>query len=174
MQIEKETLNTDGKLTISYRMAHTRFGPAVLASTSQGLCYLALIDEEQEGLETLKSRFRKADFRKEETVFHQKALTFLESPRSSQETVPLHLMGTDFQLAVWGALLEIPFGKCVTYGDIANRVGNPKASRAIGTAIGNNPVAYIVPCHRVIRADGALGGYRWGIEKKKLILAYEQ
>ena len=91
---------------------------------------------------------------------------------SSNEIV-LHLYGTDFQIKVWRALLEIPFGNTSTYSDIAKAINNPRALRAVGTAIGRNPVAILVPCHRVLRSDGGIGGYYWGIEKKKILLEWE-
>ena len=85
----------------------------------------------------------------------------------------IHMEGTDFQLDVWRALLEIPMGETRTYADIAREVGRPKAFRAVGTAVGQNPIAYLIPCHRVIRTDGGLGGYHWGIEVKEKMLQFE-
>jgi AraC family transcriptional regulator of adaptative response/methylated-DNA-[protein]-cysteine methyltransferase len=89
-------------------------------------------------------------------------------------SLALHVRGTNFQLKVWRALLEIPEGAVTTYGALATRVGDPKASRAVGTAVGSNPVSYLIPCHRVIRASGALGGYAWGVERKAVMLFREQ
>jgi AraC family transcriptional regulator of adaptative response/methylated-DNA-[protein]-cysteine methyltransferase len=85
-------------------------------------------------------------------------------------SLALHVKGTNFQLKVWRALLEIPAGSVTTYGTLAAVVGNPSASRAVGTAVGSNPVSYLIPCHRVIRASGELGGYAWGVERKKAML----
>lgn len=171
--IEKETSNAQNLLSISYSYAGTRFGNAIFASTDQGLCYLALVDDKREAYENLKLRFRNATLQEEETAYHHNALAFLEKAPNCTGTLKLHLLGTDFQQKVWSALLDIPFGQLVTYSDIANQIENPRALRAVGTAIGNNPVAYIIPCHRVIRTDGALGGYRWGLDKKQTILTYE-
>ena len=95
-----------------------------------------------------------------------------ESPISDE--IVLHLYGTDFQIDVWRVLLEIPFGKTSTYSEIAMAINNPRALRAVGTAIGRNPVAILVPCHRVLRTDGGIGGYYWGIEKKKKLLEWEK
>ncbi|MCG8579588.1 MAG: methylated-DNA--[protein]-cysteine S-methyltransferase, partial [Bacteroidales bacterium] len=89
------------------------------------------------------------------------------------QQIKLHLKGTAFQLKVWDALLKIPAGELATYGDIAHSIDKPSAQRAVGTAIGSNPVAYLIPCHRVIRASGAIGGYRWGIVRKKAMIAWE-
>ena len=98
---------------------------------------------------------------------------FDKDGRLSSDEIVLHLYGTDFQIEVWKALLEIPFGKTSTYSDIAKAINNPRALRAVGTAIGRNPVAILVPCHRVLRSDGGIGGYYWGIEKKKILLEWE-
>ena len=88
-------------------------------------------------------------------------------------SLSLHVKGTNFQLKVWRALLEIPPGDVTTYGAIASKLGDPKASRAVGTAVGSNPVSYLIPCHRVIRASGELGGYAWGVDRKKAMLRRE-
>jgi AraC family transcriptional regulator of adaptative response/methylated-DNA-[protein]-cysteine methyltransferase len=88
-------------------------------------------------------------------------------------TIKLHLKGTDFQLKVWESLLTIPMGKLSTYGNLADKIGHSKASRAVGTAIGSNPVAFLIPCHRVIQSSGNIGGYRWGSERKQLIVGWE-
>ena len=109
------------------------------------------------------------------TEFHDLALRFFcKDERNLSDEIVLHLHGTDFQIQVWKALLEIPFGKTSTYSDIAIAIKNPQALRAVGTAIGRNPVAVIIPCHRVLRSDGGIGGYYWGIEKKKMLLEWEQ
>ncbi len=93
-------------------------------------------------------------------------------PEAANE-IRVVLRGTNFQLKVWQALLNIPTGSTVTYGDIANAIGKPTSSRAVGNAVGGNPVAFVIPCHRVLRESGALGGYRWGADKKQAILAWE-
>jgi AraC family transcriptional regulator of adaptative response/methylated-DNA-[protein]-cysteine methyltransferase len=92
---------------------------------------------------------------------------------SDLDKIKLHLKGTPFQIKVWNALLQIPVGSLKSYLEIANEIGDPKASRAVGTAIGNNPIAYIIPCHRVITSSGNLGGYHWGIDRKSAIIGWE-
>lgn len=91
----------------------------------------------------------------------------------NKKKIPLHLKGTDFQIKVWESILKIPKGKLVTYGDIATNINNSKASRAVGTAVGKNPVAYLIPCHRVIQASGNLGNYHWGATRKAAITGWE-
>jgi len=100
-------------------------------------------------------------------------LLIFQSEQSRLPTVKLHLKGTDFQLKVWEALLKIPMGKLSTYGNLAAQIGNPRASRAVGAAIGSNPVAFLIPCHRVIQSSGEYGGYRWGSLRKTLLIGWE-
>jgi AraC family transcriptional regulator of adaptative response/methylated-DNA-[protein]-cysteine methyltransferase len=92
---------------------------------------------------------------------------------TASKTIALHVKGTEFQLKVWAALLEIPFGELSNYGEIAQQIGHSKASRAVGTAIGSNPIALLIPCHRVVQANGKLGGFKWGLERKAAIIAWE-
>ncbi len=106
-------------------------------------------------------------------VSARRQLTEYFQGRRQQFDLPLDLRGTDFQRAVWAALCEIPFGQTLTYGEQAKRIGNPKGMRAVGAANGRNPIAIIVPCHRVIGADGTLTGYAGGIERKRWLLAHE-
>ena len=106
--------------------------------------------------------------------YQRKALAALSADEENVETVPLHLKGTEFQLRVWKELLNIPFGETTTYKDIAAALQTPKAFRAVGSAIGENPVSVLIPCHRVLRTDGALGGYHWGLERKVRLLEWEK
>jgi AraC family transcriptional regulator of adaptative response/methylated-DNA-[protein]-cysteine methyltransferase len=103
----------------------------------------------------------------------QNALFIFQNDWSKLPEIKLHLKGTDFQLKVWENLLKIPMGSLSTYGNLAEKIGNPNASRAVGTATGNNPVAYLIPCHRVIQSTGNLGGYRWGNTRKTAIIGWE-
>lgn len=100
-------------------------------------------------------------------------MQFFSENKAGIEKVKLHLNGTAFQLKVWKALLAIPVGQLTTYGELASKIGKPKAARAVGTAIGKNPMAYMVPCHRVVQSDGGLGGYRWGKKRKRKIIEWE-
>ncbi|MNT75939.1 Methylated-DNA--protein-cysteine methyltransferase [compost metagenome] len=103
----------------------------------------------------------------------QNALYIFSHDWSKLNQVKLHLKGTEFQLKVWEALLKIPMGKLATYGNLAKQLQNPNASRAVGTAIGDNPVAFLIPCHRVIQSSGALGGYHWGLNRKTAMIGWE-
>lgn len=106
-------------------------------------------------------------------LHQQEALKMFRDDWSDLDKIKLHLKGTPFQIKVWNALLQIPMGSLKSYLDIAHEIGDSKASRAVGTAIGNNPIAYIIPCHRVITSSGNLGGYHWGIDRKSAIIGWE-
>ena len=133
----------------------------MVASTSKGICYMAFADDNQQAYIDLQGQFPNADFKQITDLIQQNALYIFTHDWSKIDHIKLHLKGTDFQLKVWETLLKIPKGQLTTYGDIAEKINNPKASRAVGTAIGSNPVAYLIPCHRVIQYTGALGGSMW-------------
>ncbi|MDR0331960.1 MAG: methylated-DNA--[protein]-cysteine S-methyltransferase [Dysgonamonadaceae bacterium] len=156
---------------IQYDTYDTQFGKSVIASSEKGICYIAF-GEEKRMLDELKQRYPKAKIIKGKTDFHTKALSLISGLEKDVE-LSLHVRGTDFQLNVWNALLQIPSGKTTTYKTIAERVGKPKATRAVGTAVGQNPISFFIPCHRVVRTDGGLGGYHWGIDIKKQMLGFE-
>ena len=166
-------LQKEGRgIEIDYEIYDTRFGKAMIGSTEKGICYVAF-GEQEKMIRELKWRYRRAEWTRNETDWHTKALAVI-SGAGQKEALPLHVLGTDFQLNVWNELLQIPSGKLSTYKTIAERVGKAHATRAVGTAIGTNPASYLIPCHRVIRTDGGLGGYHWGIEIKKKMLAFER
>ncbi|MBV1908394.1 MAG: methylated-DNA--[protein]-cysteine S-methyltransferase [Kangiellaceae bacterium] len=168
-----EFKNRGANIDINYCFADTQFGRAIVASTHKGICHLSFVDDEQVGLDELKDSFPRANIHSLVDQFQQQALFIFQQDWAKLETIKLHLMGTPFQLKVWESLLSIPNGKLATYGKIASQIGNPKASRAVGTAIGSNPIAYIIPCHRVIQSSGALGGYRWGENRKSALIGWE-
>lgn len=160
-------------LSINYSFAHSPFGSLVIASTAKGVCYIAFEEEEQVALAKLVNKFPAASFNKQSDRLQQNALLVFKQDWTKLPEIKLHLKGTEFQLKVWEALLKIPMGKLSTYGSIANQISSPLASRAVGTAIGSNPVAFLIPCHRVIQSTGGLGGYMWGVTRKSAILGWE-
>lgn len=173
-RIERMTYSEFRNLNIDYGFYNTPVGEILIASTVRGICCIEFADNRDEALQLLCKRFAKSSQQIHSTEFHNQALRFFnKDERLSSDEIVLHLYGTDFQMEVWRALLEIPFGKTSTYSDIAKAINNPRALRAVGTAIGRNPVAILVPCHRVLRSDGGIGGYYWGIEKKKILLEWE-
>lgn len=166
-----EFKNGGSSLNIDYSFADTQWGSALIASTAKGICHLSFFDDVNKALFELHLEYPKAHLQEKANYSHECALLALSSTPS--EKLKLHLKGTDFQLKVWEALLKIPYGSLVSYGDLATEIGKPSASRAVGTAIGNNPVAYLIPCHRVIQNTGAFGGYKWEMARKKAIIGWE-
>lgn len=158
---------------IRYAFYQTLFGPALIASTSKGICFLAF-GEEEKTLPALKKQYPAAIVKNQSDAFQMLAQTWINGEASSDDALPLHIGGSAFQMAVWESLLDIPFGEFCTYRQIAVTIGKPKAWRAVASAIGKNPVAYLIPCHRVIRSDGRIGGYRWGIGFKQKMLEQEE
>ncbi|MHB1278186.1 MAG: methylated-DNA--[protein]-cysteine S-methyltransferase [Bacteroidia bacterium] len=160
-------------LHIQFSFADSPFGPVMVASTQKGLCHMVFTEDESSATSGLKSRFPNATFQLQPAAIHQKALSIFSGDWSDRDQLKLHLRGSEFQLKVWETLLSIPMGRLSSYGEIAEKIGDPKASRAVGTAIGSNPVAFLIPCHRVIQASGALGGYMWGKTRKAAIIGWE-
>lgn len=158
-------------LVIDYGFHPSPFGTALVMATEKGVCALAFGNEgeEEDILADMKSRWPKADYR--ENGFRTGA--FAAQIFERRGDLPLHLIGTPWQTKVWQALLSIPPGKFTTYGDVAQKVSNPNGSRAVGAAVGRNPIAWIIPCHRVLASDGSLHGYHWGMPRKRAMLAVE-
>ncbi len=161
------------QLTIRYAYHASPFGKVLIASTGKGVCYVAFEDQENDVLETLFNSYPNATFVRENSPYQAAVLAFFNRDWSNLQAVKLHLRGTPFQLHVWEALLKIPAGQLASYRQVATEIGKSSASRAVGTAIGSNPIAYLIPCHRVIQTSGLLGGYRWGLHRKTAIIAWE-
>lgn len=168
-----EYKNGGENLVINYCFAESLFGKLMVASTTKGVCHIAFDVDETEALAVLKSRFPNAMYYQMVNKFQQSALAVLQNSENQLDKIKLHLSGTPFQLKVWDSLLKIPMGNLTTYGTIAKHIGKPKASRAVGTAIGSNPVAFLIPCHRVIQSSGNVGGYMWGSTRKSAIIGWE-
>jgi AraC family transcriptional regulator of adaptative response/methylated-DNA-[protein]-cysteine methyltransferase len=168
-----EYKNGGRSLRINYSFSGTPFGNVIAASTGKGICHLAFENDQIKALGDLQAKFPNASFFERQDGFQQDALSIFSKDWNELKTIKLHLKGTDFQLKVWESLLTIPMGKLSTYGQLAGQIGHAKASRAVGTAIGSNPVAFLIPCHRVIQSSGKLGGYMWGTERKQLMIGWE-
>ena len=168
-----EFKNGGENLSINYSFADSPFGSIIVASTKKGICHLAFFDNKEEAILKLKSRFPNANYSQIENNFQQNAVSLFQQDWSNLNQIKLHLSGTPFQLKVWEMLLKIPMGNLSTYGTIAKAIDKPKASRAIGTAIGSNPIAFLIPCHRVIQSTGKSGGYMWGSTRKSAIIGWE-
>lgn len=168
-----EFKNGGAYLIINYSFSTSLFGKILVASTPKGICYLVFVTEEENALADLKGHFPNAALKQTTDYFQQNALHIFNGNWSKLSVVKLHLKGTEFQVKVWEALLKISRGQLVTYGGIAAKINNAAASRAVGTAIGSNPVALLIPCHRVIQATGNFGGYMWGNTRKTAMIGWE-
>jgi AraC family transcriptional regulator of adaptative response/methylated-DNA-[protein]-cysteine methyltransferase len=168
-----EFRNGGESLFINYSFAESPFGNILVASTSKGICYMAFADDEQVALQEFKSNFPNAQYRQVVDLIQQNALYIFTHDWSKLNQIKLHLKGTPFQIKVWETLLKIPMGKLSSYGNIAHTVENIKASRAVGSAVGSNPVAFLIPCHRVIQSTGLSGQYHWGSNRKAAMIGWE-
>ena len=161
-------------LQIYWGLFDSPFGPALVMGTDKGICGMAFTAEtgEAEAMTDLRGRWPKADF----TEAPGRLADWVRGAfgqGGAEQPAPLYLFGAPFQIKVWEALLRIPSGQVTTYSDIATAVGHPKAVRAVGTAVGRNPVSWLIPCHRALRKSGGLGGYHWGLPVKRAMLAWE-
>lgn len=160
-------------LRINYRFAESPFGKMIVASTAKGVCHMHFEENAPKAFNDLQARFPNASLHQIMDKFQQDALCIFQEDWKQLDQIKLHLAGTPFQLKVWESLLKIPMGALSTYGDIATKLGNPKSSRVVGTAIGHNPVAFLIPCHRVIQSSGKIGGYMWGQDRKVAMIGWE-
>jgi AraC family transcriptional regulator of adaptative response/methylated-DNA-[protein]-cysteine methyltransferase len=166
-------------LDMAYGYHASPFGDALLMVTDRGLAGLAFVNDDagqtREGaLADMMARWPKARFVEapEKTTGHARVI-FDPSQWAREQPVRLVMIGTDFDVRVWETLLKIPMGRAVSYTDIARHIGAPAASRAVGSAVGRNPISFVVPCHRVLRGDGNLGGYHWGLTRKRALIGWE-
>jgi AraC family transcriptional regulator of adaptative response/methylated-DNA-[protein]-cysteine methyltransferase len=163
-------------LTMSYGFHHSPFGEAIIVATGRGLAGLGFVDGEDRAaaLADMRRRWRNADFVLDPALTEPLARRVFDANAwRAQEPLRVVLIGTDFEVRVWRTLLRIPFGRATTYSDIAGHIGSPKAARAVGAAVGRNPVSFVVPCHRVLGRSGALTGYHWGVTRKQAMLGWE-
>ncbi len=166
----KEYREKGKDVRITYGYGESPFGEALIAFTEKGICYLGFIDNNKEQVfEVFKEHWENADLQRNDL----KAREYLENIFIKNKKYNLLVKGTNFQINVWKALLNLPNGVVSTYQDIANYLERPKSVRAVASAIGKNHIGYLIPCHRVIAKSGAMSGYRWGIERKKILIAYE-
>lgn len=165
-------------LTIRYGFHPSPFGLVLVMCTERGMCGLAFCDDETErqaALADMTRRWPAATYVEDEAATSAlSAQVFQPEKWHKERPIKLVLIGSDFELDVWRALLKIPAGKSVTYSDIADYIGRTGASRAVGSAVGRNPISFVVPCHRAMRKDGSLGGYHWGITRKQAIIGWEK
>jgi AraC family transcriptional regulator of adaptative response/methylated-DNA-[protein]-cysteine methyltransferase len=168
-----EYANFGEGLEIRHGWHESPFGHCLLGLTKRGICALRFADSSNlhSEMERLRLEWPKARLVEDQKKTSATVARIFDARSRGQ--LLLDLRGTNFQLRVWEALLQIPEGCVISYGDLASRLGVPSASRAVGTAVGANPIAFLIPCHRVLRASGELGGYRWGLDRKEVMLARE-
>jgi AraC family transcriptional regulator of adaptative response/methylated-DNA-[protein]-cysteine methyltransferase len=163
-------------LEIAYGFHDCPFGRALILVTNEGLAGLAFADEgkEKSALADMTSRWPEATYTENPAATASYAKRIFESERwKSDQPLRIVFIGSDFEIRVWETLLRIPFGKASTYSDIAAHLGKPSAARAVGSAVGKNPISFVVPCHRVLGKSGGLCGYHWGLTRKRAILGWE-
>jgi len=168
-----EFKNGGEALGINYSFAESPFGKILVASTAKGICYMAFADDEAKTFAELKKLYPNARYHQVVDMMQQNALYIFTKDWSKLNEIKLHVKGSGFQLKVWETLLKIPVGQLSTYGSIAAKINKPSASRAVGTAVGDNPVAFIIPCHRVIQSSGSFGQYHWGSTRKTAMIGWE-
>ncbi|HEY9013399.1 MAG TPA: methylated-DNA--[protein]-cysteine S-methyltransferase [Devosia sp.] len=164
-------------IEMTWGAAPSPFGTAVLVTTEYGLAGIGFADEEvsiAEAFEDLRARWPNAGYTRDDRKIAPVAARIFDPTKwDPKQPVRVVLIGTDFEVSVWETLLKIPVGKATTYSEVARKIGRPSASRAVGAAVGKNPISFVVPCHRVVGSTGALTGYHWGVPRKRAILGWE-
>lgn len=168
-----EYKNGGEQLNINFSFAESPFGKLIVASTAKGICYMAFADDERAAFVDLQMQFPNAKYEQVVDIIQQNALYIFTQDWSKLKQIKLHLKGTPFQLKVWETLLKVPMGNLTSYAALAGDIDNEKASRAVGSAVGANPVAFLIPCHRVIKSTGEFGQYHWGSNRKAAIIGWE-
>lgn len=160
---------------IEFSIVNTAFAAILLARNTRGVCAILLGDTPAELYTDLQQRFPKAQLNRNDQALQSwltQVTDFLTAPLTPMD-FPLDIQGSDFQKSVWAVLQKIPVGKTLSYTEVAERLHKPKAVRAVANACAANPLALVIPCHRILRADGGISGYRWGVERKQALLAKE-
>lgn len=168
-----EFKNEGQALDIQYHFSESPFGNIMAASTGKGLCNILFVENKNAGLQTLENTWMNACISEGKDIHIENVERIFADDLENLDEIKLHIQATDFQLKVWEALLKIPTGKLTAYSDVARTIGKPRASRAVGTALAHNPIAYLIPCHRVIKKAGNIGEYRWGSTRKTAIVGWE-
>jgi AraC family transcriptional regulator of adaptative response/methylated-DNA-[protein]-cysteine methyltransferase len=163
-------------IQVTYGIHATPFGMALLGTTPRGICWLSFVASDEDpglAIEAMKEHWNSAIFRSDDSMTAPLIDRIFQAEKDASGPLHLFVKGTTFQLKVWEALLRIPMGAVTTYQGVAERIGKPRALQAVGSAVGANQIAYLIPCHRVIRKDGVLGEYRWSPARKKSIIGWE-
>ncbi|NBC26002.1 MAG: methylated-DNA--[protein]-cysteine S-methyltransferase [Bacteroidetes bacterium] len=174
IRMEPDEYQNGGEpLMITYSVQQTPFGRMMSASTGKGVCRISFLSEQQECINLLHDEFPEAEIRRGEMPEHVLLSGALQTPGLPESVVDLHVKGTPFQISVWESLLRIPEGELRCCSDVAKEIENPKALRAVGSTVGKNPIAFFIPCHRIVPSAGGFGNYRWGIKRKITMIGWE-
>ena len=167
----KHLLSQSTNFLVNYGFTHSPFGKALIMGTKQGICGIAFADQlgDEETLRDMMQRWPRTTFTHNEELILKLSSPVFDFSGKTQ----LQVIGSPFQIKVWEALLQIQAGQVVTYSEVAAAINKPSSVRAVATAIGRNPISFLIPCHRVIQKSGGLGGYHWGLPIKKHILNFE-
>ncbi len=177
--VTPEEYKRNGKgLRVDYGIHETPFGDALIGVTERGVCWLSFINTDEDAgfeLERMKEHWHNSVIHQDQILTESFMEKIFKHPAKEGKQGKIHLLvkGTNFQIKVWQALLQLPMGRVATYQHIATQVGSPRAMQAVGSAVGSNHIAWLIPCHRVIRKDGVLGEYRWSATRKKGIIGWE-
>ena len=158
---------------IFYSTGQTEYGEILIGSTGQGICLISFMDGKLSTEDFISTEIQNGIPVQQQRDIHVETVKFFQGNLPEGSRLKLHLMGTPFQISVWRALLEIWPGRLITYGELANGMGKPNASRAVGSVIGQNHIAYLIPCHRVVASTGIVGNFRWGSDRKAAMIAKE-
>jgi len=169
----REIVSSAYPTMVVYTHSETPFGDVLISATDQGICSLFFTDTPEQSFMSLTTLFPKARIQPRSNSWTDLAAKSLTNWPEQSDGVKLHVYGTSFQLSVWRSLLRIPYGKTVSYSEVASMTGRPMAARATGSAVAKNPVSLLIPCHRVIRSNGEVGQYHWGVDRKCSILHWE-
>ena len=170
-----EIKNGGSGMVVHWGVAESPFGPCCFGESARGICLLTFLPAGETVPTAPQEIWPRAEWRRDDRLATERVDSIFVAPSEVRGTPPLRawVRGSDFQVRVWRALLEIPPGALTSYGRLASLIGQTRASRAVGSAVGTNPIAYLIPCHRVIRETGAISGYRWGVGRKRALLAWE-
>lgn len=170
-----EFKSSGNRMNIEYGLSYSRFGYVFIAMTERGICRLSFIDKQgyPSAIDSLQGAWPDATLSENISVIEALSQKIFNGTAASQEKFHLLVKGSNFQIKVWESLLQIPSGAAFSYQQVANSISKPTATRAVANAIANNPIGYLIPCHRVIRKTGVINGYRWGGERKQAMLAWE-
>lgn len=174
MKIHITNLPKNNSLTFEYAFYSSHAGKLLVASWQQALVFVALVSTEKQALQAMKARFPEARCIKKEVPVHKKVLKYLRAPKKFQSSLVVATSGTPFQKRVWRALGRVPFGQTCFYSDLAKAIKQPSAVRAVASVVAKNPIAILIPCHRVLPRSGGVGNYHWGVKNKSALLTWER